>query len=124
MRISETVCNLLSSMVYNPPHGVLVHKIDRVTRVPRTQREKMAMGAVRLFRVYLVGKPSFLFRQLGRGKKLRDRCNLLDLLCRTRLLKKAIYFLPLFLIHLLFSSIIPPISFDILRREFLSPSRT
>jgi hypothetical protein len=75
----------------------------------------MAMGAVRLFRVYLVGKLSFLFRQLGRGKKLRDRCNLLDLLCRTRLLEKAIYFLLFFFIHLLFSSIIPPISFDILR---------
>jgi hypothetical protein len=57
----------------------------------------MAMGAVRVFRVYLVGM-RFLFGQLGRGKKPRDRCNLLDLLCRTRLLKKAIYF-PSFLFH-------------------------
>lgn len=101
-------------------------EIDRITRVPRTQRpRKMVMGAVRLFRVYLKSCFFFFFfffRPLGRGKKqLRDRCNLPDSLVRVFKIRGFISFLfPFLFIHLLFSHIIPPI-FDILRREISQP---
>lgn len=50
------------------------------------------MGAVRLFRVYLDGELSFLFRQLGRGKKqLRGRCNLLVRVFKRRKLISFFY---------------------------------
>lgn len=95
------------------------------TNAETGQERKMVMSAVRLFRVYLKSWIVFLFRQLGRGnKQLRDRCNLLDLLVRVFKIRGFIsFFLSFLFIHLLFSPIIPPI-FDILRREFLSPSRT